>query len=158
MIDSFKILVVDGYNILHAWPELKEVMNENLERAREKLIAILTELAETHDKKVIVVFDGGKVGHWVERIPNPHVKVIFAAKPVTADTEIERFVYNQKNKREIMVATSDRAQQLMVAHMGTQFLNAIKFKELIDDSQKALTKEIKRYEKSRRPSLGDNWE
>ena len=158
MLDGFKILVVDGYNILHAWPELKKVMNESLERARERLIAILTELAETHNKEVIVVFDGGKVGHWVERIPNPHVRVIFTSRLVTADTEIERFVYNRKNKSEIMVATSDRAQQLMVAHMGSQFLNAIKFKQLIDDSQKALTKEIKRYKRSRRPSLGDAWE
>ena len=158
MLDSFKILVVDGYNILHAWPELKKVMNQSLERGRERLIAILTELAETHHKEVVLVFDGGKIGHWVERIPNPHVKVIFTSSLVTADTEIERFVYNRKNKREIMVATSDRAQQLMVAHMGSQFLNAIRFKQLIDDSKKALAKEIKRHKISRRPLLGDAWE
>jgi len=158
MLYSFKILMVDGYNVMNAWPELKRAMNQNLERARERLIGIVTELAESQHKDAVVVFDGGKIGHWVERIPHPHVKVIFTSKLVTADTEIERAVYNRKDKSEILVASSDRALQLMVAHMGSQYVNAKDFQKLIADSREAFEREIKRYRKSRRFSLGDAWE
>ena len=158
MLSGFDILIVDGYNIVHDWKDLKKISVKNLKQARDRLVRILTDFALSHDKKVIVVFDGKKVGHWVERIECSNVKVIFTLEGDSADMEIERIVYNSTSKERILVATSDRTEQLMVARMGGKFINAPKFRIFIEDSQEMLRQEIKRYAKISRPTIGDTTE
>jgi len=155
MLASFDILMVDGYNIIHAWDDLKKIAAQNLQQSRDYLVRILTDFALSHNKKVIVVFDGKKASHWTEQLPCPNLKVIFTSSENSADTEIERIVYNSSCKEKILVATSDRTEQLMVARMGARYINTGQFYNFIEDSQEILRQKIKRYAKPARPTIGD---
>jgi len=155
MLSEFHTLIVDGYNIIHAWDDLKRAARSSLEQSRDLLVNTMADFALSHHKEVVVVFDGVKTGHWIERFPHPHVKVIFSSKGTQADVEIERIVYNSSAKNKILVATSDRMEQLTVARIGANYINAIKFQSLISGSRKSFRNKLKRYAKSERPSLGD---
>ena len=60
-INKNSYLIIDGYNIINAWNQLKDLSKEDLEGAREKLIHYIIEYAQYTGKKAIVVFDAYNV-------------------------------------------------------------------------------------------------
>ena len=84
-------LIVDGYNIIGAWPELQELKENNLEHARARLIEILAVHAALSKRKVIVVFDAYQVkkNNGSQEIIQG-IEVIYTKENVTADMAIER--------------------------------------------------------------------
>ena len=149
------ILIVDGYNIIHAWDNLKKAATKSLEHARSMLIDIMSDFATSQHKEVVIVFDGDKIGHWREEFPHSHVKVVFSSGKITADNEIERIVYNLPDKSRVLVATNDRTEQLLVSGMGARYIRAAGFQEMLADLNRTFQKDIKRYSRSIKPSLGD---
>ena len=63
-------LIIDGYNIINAWEELRRISVEDLDASREKLIDIIIEYAEFSGQKAIVVFDAYNVKSSMEKIEN----------------------------------------------------------------------------------------
>ncbi|MDT3699882.1 MAG: NYN domain-containing protein [Thermincola sp.] len=128
MID---FLVVDGYNIIHAWADLKKLMEANIEHARLKLIDLMADYQAVKGNKVIIVFDAHKVkGNSGSRENASGIEVVFTSEGETADMLIEKMVGQLMNEGRVTVATSDWAEQRIVFGKGAVRLSA---RELIQE-------------------------
>jgi predicted RNA-binding protein with PIN domain len=114
-------VIVDGYNVIHAWPQLKRLMGEaSLEAARDKLVDRLAVFGMVEGADVTVVFDAH---HSTARNNNEEevegVHVLFTRKGHSADHAIERIAYAAAQVGDVItVATSDRFQRDLVRGMG----------------------------------------
>jgi predicted RNA-binding protein with PIN domain len=119
-------LLVDGYNIIHAWPELKELVDDNnMEGARMKLVDTLSNFKGVRKCQIIVVFDAYRVQEHGEEIIDYHnIHIVYTRTAQTADQYIEKFAHDNHNKYNIVVATSDGLQQIIVRGEGCSLLSA----------------------------------
>ncbi len=117
-------MLVDGYNVLNAWPELAELAGEDLEHARERLISCLSEFGALSGLSVWVVFDAHNVKGGVEREEEREgVRVIYTKEGETADQWIERFAARHRSEPQrgavpLFVTTFDWLEQRIVAAQG----------------------------------------
>ena len=121
------VLIVDGYNVIHAWPRLKALLaGGGGEEARRALIGELAEYAAVRQLRVIVVFDGPRRAASAAEVIDG-VSVVFSGRSGSADHLIERLAYEAARAgeaHEVMVATSDRLQRDMVRAMGVATIDA----------------------------------
>jgi predicted RNA-binding protein with PIN domain len=122
-------LIVDGYNVIHAWPELATLIKSGRgDEARRQLIAMLGEYAASSGDNVTVVFDAhGRARDRGGGESIDGVIVIFGSSAQTADHVIERRVAiaaGRGDARFVTVATSDRLQRDMVMAMGGSVIGA----------------------------------
>ena len=132
-------LIVDGYNIIGAWPELQDLKEENLEHARERLIEMLSVHAALSKRKVILVFDAYQVKHNNgSRETIQGIEVIYTKENVTADMAIERLTAQIPKHQKVFVATSDRLQQETIWGKGAFRISAKELKRELDLTEKEL--------------------
>lgn len=115
------ILIVDGYNVINAWPELNKLKEMNFDQARERLIQWMASYAGYKGLEVIIVFDAHMAkGNHVRRSGATGVQVVFSDTGETADSVIEKLAYGFKytEKRDVFVATADRAEQMTILAGG----------------------------------------
>ncbi len=137
-----KYLLVDGYNVIFAWDELKILARENLDGARGKLLDVLCDYAGTGNEKLIVVFDAYKTNNPKERIDEYYnINVVYTKQAQTADAYIEKFTHDNKGKYNITVATSDGLEQLIIRGAGCNLVSAREFHELVEERRKRLSQE-----------------
>ena len=122
-------LIVDGYNIIHAWPALHSTLRERgLEDARRQLVSVLAEYAAQTGVAVTVVFDAhGRPGAIPSTEKVDGVTVLFGSKRATADHVIERAAYRASQRGEgadVVVATDDRLERDVVGAMGVATMGA----------------------------------
>jgi ribosomal protection tetracycline resistance protein len=140
-------LLVDGYNIIFAWPELEELAHINMDGARINLIDILSNYLATEKGKVTVVFDAYRAENQLEKsMDYENIHVIYTKEGQTADQYIERFAHENRGKYHITVATSDALQQSIVRGLGGSILSARELKEKVDQSKLRVMNE---YEKQK---------
>lgn len=133
------LLIVDGYNIIHAWPELKAVFTRDREHARERLVELLAEYAGAKGVEVFIVFDAIYTpGEMTTRQIGTFCTVIFTSCGETADSYIERTVYEKLNTDDniyplpsIYVATSDGPEQAQILGAGAYRLSARELREKV---------------------------
>ncbi|MCJ7843368.1 NYN domain-containing protein [Lederbergia sp. NSJ-179] len=119
------ILIVDGYNIIGAWPELIELKKKDLASARDRLIEIIADYQGYTGYKVIIVFDAYEVKGIEKRYQNHKVEVIFTKVEETADERIEKLASELSGiKTQIYVATSDYTEQWAIFGQGALRLSA----------------------------------
>jgi len=122
-------LLVDGYNMIFAWPELKELVDDNMDGARIKLLDSLVNYQGIRKCQIIVVFDAYRVqGHREEIINYHNIYMVYTREAQTADQYIEKFAYNNGKKYNMTVATSDGLQQIIVRGSGCALLSARELK------------------------------
>ncbi len=120
--DGEDYLLVDGYNIIHAWDELRALSREDLDSARERLIHRLRNYQGWKRCKVIVVFDAYKVKGSpgsVERLGD--LFVVYTKEAETADMYIEKTTYalaRERREHRVRVATSDGLEQMIILGHG----------------------------------------
>lgn len=132
-------LLVDGYNIIHAWPELKELVDGNMDGARMKLLDSLSNYQGIRKCRIIVVFDAYRVqGHLEEVIDYDNILVVYTREAQTADQYIEKFAYDNQKKYNIAVATSDGLQQIIIRGFGCSLLSARELKVEIDGANERI--------------------
>jgi ribosomal protection tetracycline resistance protein len=149
-------LLVDGYNIIHAWPELKELVDDNMEAARMKLIDALSNYQAVKKCKIIVVFDAYRIqGHREEIIDYHNVHVAYTKEAQTADQYIERFAHDNSKKYNIVVATSDGLQQIIVRGQGGSLLSARELKIEVEKTNEKTMQEHQKTQGVNRNYLGD---
>ncbi|MBR3379566.1 MAG: ribosome-dependent mRNA decay endonuclease Rae1/YacP [Bacillus sp. (in: Bacteria)] len=113
------ILLVDGYNMIGAWPRLQHLKENSFEEARDVLIQHLAEYQAYTGYRVIVVFDAHMVKGIEKKRTNHRVEVIFTRENVTADERIEKLAQDLNNIRtQIHVATSDYTEQWAIFGQG----------------------------------------
>ncbi len=123
-----KYLLVDGYNLIYAWPELKAVLDVNLDGARGKLLDILSNYKAMTDYNVIAVFDAYRVkGHEVTASDYLNIHQVFTAEAQTADAYIERFTHEHGKKYDITVVTSDGLEQVIIRGAGARLISSREF-------------------------------
>src|ERR1700736_529155 len=126
-------LIVDGYNIIFAWPELSALKDVKLEDARDLLVSILADYAAMTRQKVTVVFDS-------HRRPDAEasqqtvsgVQVVFSGRKTSADHVIEKLLFEAKSSDEVTVATSDALQRDLALGRQIKTVSALTFKGLVD--------------------------
>jgi len=140
-------LVVDGYNVIHAWPALKALMNESLEAARDKLVDRLAVYSQVSGAEVTVVFDAHRTiamanaEEW-----NQGVRVIYTRKGHSADHAIERIAYaTQGDGDPLTVATSDRFQRDLVRGVGGAVISALELERRVIEAEKEMGRSVQRY-------------
>lgn len=149
-------LLVDGYNIIHAWPELKELTDENMEGARMKLLDILSNYQGIRKCRMIVVFDAYRVqGHIEEVIEYHNIYVVYTREAQTADQYIERFAHDNQKKYNITVATSDGLEQIIIRGAGCALLSARELKIEIDGANERIRKGFQEVQGPGRHYLSD---
>ena len=126
-------LLVDGYNIIFAWDDLKDLAEEDLSAARIKLADILSDYQGYKQYNVILVYDAYKVEGGIGKIMDyENIHVVFTKEAETADMYIEKVTNDIARKHTVIVATSDRLEQIIIMGHGAMRLSANELKQEID--------------------------
>ena len=128
--NSISYLLVDGYNIIHAWSELEELSRINMDSARDKLLDIMCNYQGMKKCELIVVFDAYRVsGHHEEYMDYHNIHVVYTKEAETADHYIEKFAHENGKKYNITVATSDGLEQVIIRGAGCLLYSAREFEK-----------------------------
>lgn len=145
-------LIVDGYNIVHAWDELKCLVNDNLEGARMKLLDVLSNYQAFVKKEVIVVFDAYKVkGNIGEMFDYHNIHVVYTKEAETADAYIEKLTHQISKEYHVTVATSDGLIQLITRGQNCIVMSARELKEEVEKTNKEIQSYLDSLEQSNEP-------
>lgn len=126
-------LLVDGYNIIFAWDELKAIARDNLDAARKQLCDILSNYRGFRKCEVIAVFDAYKVKGGQGSVEKYHdIHVVYTKEAETADAYIERATYEIGRHHRVRVATSDGPEQLIILGHGALRLSASAFRQEVE--------------------------
>jgi predicted RNA-binding protein with PIN domain len=142
-------VIVDGYNVIHAWPQLKRLLSDaSLEAARDRLIERLSVFGMVAGADVTVVFDAH---HSTARTNSQEdvegVHVLFTRKGHSADHAIERIAYGASQAGDVItVATSDRFQRDLVRGMGGAVISALELERRVVDAEDELGRRVQRYQ------------
>lgn len=132
-------LLIDGYNIIFAWEELKNIAQDSLDDARNMLIDRVCSYKAMRPYEIILVFDAYKVkgnrGE-VEKIHN--ITVVYTKEAQTADAYIEKAAYELGKKHHVQVATGDYLEQLIILGSGAVRISAAAFIKEMEEVQKEI--------------------
>ncbi|QJA09850.1 NYN domain-containing protein [Romboutsia sp. CE17] len=132
-------LIVDGYNIINAWDDLKEIAKYSLEDSREKLIHCIIDYAEFTGKKAIIVFDAYNIKNSKEKIEErKHITIVYTKELQTADSYIEKFISSLSKYDEVKVVTNDYAEQQIVLGKGASRVSARELKLDIETAKERI--------------------
>ena len=132
-------LLVDGYNIIFAWDELKKIAAENLDAARKQLCELLCNYQGYRKCRVILVFDAYKVKGGLGSVEKYHnITIVYTREAETADAYIERATYEIGRQHRVRVATSDGPEQGIILGHGALRLSASAFHEEMAEVQKQI--------------------
>lgn len=125
-------LLVDGYNIIFAWEDLKELADIDIGGARSKLMDLLCNYQGYKNHTVILVFDGYKVpGNPGEVTQYHNIYVVYTKEAETADQYIEKTVQKIGKHHSVKVATSDALEQMIILGQGAHRISANELREEI---------------------------
>lgn len=130
-------LLVDGYNVIFAWEDLKDLAQVSIDGARGKLLDVLCDYQGMKKCNLIVVFDAYRVqGHKTEISTYHNIHVVFTKEAETADQYIEKFAHENGKKYNVTVATSDGLEQIIIRGQGCRLLSARELKDEIERTKK----------------------
>ncbi len=132
-------LLVDGYNIIFAWEELKALAQESLDLARNRLIHMLCNYQGVVGCNLILVFDAYKVKgneREVERVHN--ISVVYTKEAETADMYIEKTAHALAKRNRVRVATSDSVEQIIILAGGAYKVSAENFLREVKMTEQAI--------------------
>ena len=123
-------LLVDGYNVIFAWDELRRLAEGSLDAARRRLMDILCNYAGYRRCVPILVFDAYKVRGGAREVERYHnLYVVYTREAETADMYIERATHELAKERRTRVVSSDGAEQVIVLGHGALRVSARAFAE-----------------------------
>ena len=135
-------MIVDGYNILHAWEDLNCLIEDNLDGARAKLMDILCNYQAYIKCELILVFDAYKVkGNVGELFDYHNIHIVYTKEAETADAYIEKLTHQISRDYYVTVATSDGLVQLITRGQNCTVMSARELKEEIE----RINEEIRTY-------------
>ena len=132
-------LLVDGYNIIFSWDELKAIAAEDVNAAREALVNILSNYQGVRKCHLILVFDAYKVKGGTGSIEKRHgIHIVYTKEAETADMYIEQASYDLSRKHRVRVATSDGMEQMIILGHGAERLSANELKWEVEQADEHL--------------------
>lgn len=140
------VLVVDGYNIIGAWDELKRLKEWDISQARHRLIDMLSEYQAYVGHRIIIVFDAHYVKGGQSKLKKDIIEVIYTKENETADECIERLVKSLKNvKNQVYVATSDYDEQRVIFGRGALRISARELLVEMKDMNRNIKLELEKH-------------
>ncbi len=132
-------VLVDGYNIIFAWEDLRKLAKESLDDARNKLIERLRNYQGWRHCPVIVVFDAYKVkGNPGSVEKYGDLSVVYTKEAETADMYIEKAAYDLSKRHRVRVATSDALEQIIILGGGALRVSASAFETEVKEVESAI--------------------
>ncbi|WP_027092019.1 NYN domain-containing protein [Cohnella thermotolerans] len=155
MLRREDVLIVDGYNMIGAWPELEKLKRDRLEDARDRLLDLLANYQSYAGVSVSVVFDAFRVPGLGAAFKQHRVNVVFTREKETADECIERLVGETTSvKRNVYVATSDQTEQRVAFGRGALRLSARELRLAVEESRREIERTIRKEPPPKRNPLG----
>lgn len=146
-------LLVDGYNVIFAWEDLKELAKVNIEGARNKLMDVLCNYQGFKKCNLILVFDAYKVQGQELGVQKYHnIYIVYTKEAETADQYIEKVVHEIGRKYHVTVATSDNVEQVVTLGQGGKLLSARELRTEVEEVQRQIREEY-----LNRPQKGKNY-
>lgn len=150
-------LLVDGYNVIFAWEDLKELAKVNIEAARNKLMDILSNYQGFRKCTVILVFDAYKVEGYTLEIQKYHnIHVVYTKQAETADQYIEKVVHQIGKKYHVTVVTSDGVEQVVTLGQGGTLLSSREFQQEVELVRRQIREEYEKRRESGKNYLFDH--
>ena len=140
---------MDGYSLLHSWPELAPGKPRHSAIAREELINRLTQYRDACGTPITIIFDGAS-GPVVEFPSTPEVEIIYSRTGQTADQIIERVTHRLGSYGEVLVVTDDLAERETVSSAGAMTSSCMNFIKTINNAVSDLEREITNYNRRER--------
>jgi small GTP-binding protein len=139
------ILIIDGYNVIYDWKELRELADDNIDSARDALIDRMINYKGFTGKDLMIVFDA-------YRTPNPHsieefkdgLRIVYTARNESADLFIERFAHSSAKDKALTVVTSDGLEQLHVFAQGAVRMSSNEFHEEIIRTEEIIRERLEK--------------
>jgi predicted RNA-binding protein with PIN domain len=146
-----QMLIIDGYNLIYSWDSLKKTASQSLESARDTLIDILINYVAYTKTELTLVFDAylvkdGKGSDFMR----DGVHVVFTKQDQTADTYIEKMMFELGPNYNIRVVTGDRLLQNSAVLSGILRMTAKEFEEEITRVTNEITEFVRKLSESRR--------
>ena len=150
-------LLVDGYNIIFAWDDLRNLAQGDVKAARDSLMDRLSNYAGFTKKNVICVFDAYKVPGGTEQIYRYHnIDVIFTREAETADQYIEKAAHELTKQYQVTVATSDAIEQIIIYGAGAVRLSARNFESEVANAEREMQAQYIAQDTDRRQTVGSS--
>ncbi|HKI70639.1 MAG TPA: NYN domain-containing protein [Verrucomicrobiae bacterium] len=139
-------ILVDGYSLLHSWPELARGQPRHSAAARDELIRWLTLYHDALGTPITVFFDGQGKGHrFANARAKAGVEVLFSRTGQTADQMIERTVHNLQPYGEVLVITDDSVERETVGHFGGMVSSCLNFIQTVENTLTEMAEDIKQH-------------
>src|SRR5580692_6156004 len=144
-------ILIDGYSLLHNWPELAAGRPRHSERARDELIRILTQYHDATGEPITIFFDGaGAPTSAPKNESSRDVEVLFSRAGQTADDMIERAAHRFQSYGEVLVVTNDYAERDTVIGFGGSAASCENFIRMIGNTLAELQDELKNHNRAER--------
>lgn len=145
-----KMLIIDGYNLIYAWDNLKAIADFSLEKSRETLMDILSNYAAFTKTELTLVFDAYLVKDGVgSEFMHDGYRVVFTKEDQTADAFIEKIMHELGPNYDIKVVTGDRLVQFAAVHSGILRMTAKEFYDEITSINNEITSFAKKLAESK---------
>lgn len=151
-----KYVIVDGYNVIFAWEELKNIANDNLEAARDKLADILCNYSAFTKTETILVFDAYKVqGNNGKRVNYNNIHIVYTKERELGDNYIEKLISDIGKNENVRVVTSDNLIQLSAVRYGVLRVSAREFEKEVKKIDEHIDELLYKINKPRPQKVGE---
>ncbi len=149
-------MLVDGYNVIFAWEDLKGLAEENIDGARGRLLDILSNYQGVRGCRLMVVFDAYRVErHQTEIFRYHNIQVVFTKEAETADQYIEKFAHAHAKEYRVTVVTSDGLEQIIIRGQGCGLISARELRQEIRVSVEMVKEEFGQKQEKGKAYLGE---
>jgi len=144
-------ILVDGYSLLHSWPELAPGHPRHSAIARDELIRRLTLYHDAIGTPITIFFDGaGAPTGTPPALSTPEVEVLYSRAGQTADQMIERAAHRFAHYGEVLAVTDDLAERETVSNVGGMSSSCWNFIQTVESTLKDLADDIKQLNRRER--------
>ncbi len=151
-----KVLIVDGYNVIFAWEDLRALSENDIEAARNRLAHLLANYSAFTGAESTLVFDGYRVpGNRGEQYDMDGVHVVFTKERETGDLFIERMIQGLDKNTEARVVTSDGIIQLSALRKGVLRMSSAEFEREMDETDNTISDLLNRVRKTGHETIGE---
>jgi predicted RNA-binding protein with PIN domain len=142
-------ILVDGYSLLHNWPELARGKPRHSAAAREELVTVLTHYQDASSTPITIFFDGGGAPPGVPKNESTRaVEVLFSKAGQTADDMIERAAHRFQPYGEVMAVTDDHTERDTVIALGGTVSSCLNFIAMVESALQDLAADVKQYNRT----------
>ncbi len=151
-----KYVIVDGYNVIFAWDDLKKIATDNLEAARDKLADILCNYSAFTKTETVLVFDAYKVkGNTGERFNYNNIRIVYTKERELGDNYIEKIISDIGKNENVRVVTSDNLIQLSAVRYGVLRVSAKEFEKEVKKIDERIDELLYKINKPRPQKVGE---